>query len=406
MKAKIIITIIAGVFIAGVASATWYYRFREFPPEEVIQKAMEASWLVSSMHADVETKVHIDLSELVGEADSDDLLFEVARTIASDITLVITMAMDLSMSQDPYALRAQETQIDISAIQGIASTGTASLVSRQVKDRIYVRLDEISVPLPIDISRVLGNWYELSSEELGLPIKDILFTPDKWQELRNIFEDLDLLDVTEVFPREQINNQRAYHFGVKLNLEGVRTYFEETTRIFSSGSSDFNPAVLQDAIDAQVDRIKDITGEVWVGSHDFLPYKFSFNWPMTFDPDESFMVTVDSSGTFSNYNEPLEILTPENVKPFSDFVNAILRGGGLPSASERDTLPQSDFSVPDEIFAPKDFEDEDRDGDGLTDVQEGFWGSDPNNPDTDGDGNTDGAEVDAGYDPTGPGTLF
>lgn len=47
----------------------------------------------------------------------------------------------------------------------------------------------------------------------------------------------------------------------------------------------------------------------------------------------------------------------------------------------------------------------DSDNDGLTDVMEGFYGTDPNNPDTDGDGFRDGEEVDNGYSPVGPGKL-
>ena len=44
----------------------------------------------------------------------------------------------------------------------------------------------------------------------------------------------------------------------------------------------------------------------------------------------------------------------------------------------------------------------DTDGDGLTDVEESFYGTDPNNPDTDGGGVNDGQEVSAGKDPLDP----
>jgi hypothetical protein len=44
----------------------------------------------------------------------------------------------------------------------------------------------------------------------------------------------------------------------------------------------------------------------------------------------------------------------------------------------------------------------DSDGDGLTDAEEEFYGTDPNNPDTDGDGYTDFEEVRAGTDPLDP----
>ncbi len=47
----------------------------------------------------------------------------------------------------------------------------------------------------------------------------------------------------------------------------------------------------------------------------------------------------------------------------------------------------------------------DRDNDGLTNVDEKKYGTDPLNPDTDGDSYKDGDEVRAGYNPKGPGKL-
>lgn len=47
----------------------------------------------------------------------------------------------------------------------------------------------------------------------------------------------------------------------------------------------------------------------------------------------------------------------------------------------------------------------DSDGDGLTDVEEISWGTDPNKADTDGDGYNDLQEIQNGYNPKGNGTL-
>lgn len=47
----------------------------------------------------------------------------------------------------------------------------------------------------------------------------------------------------------------------------------------------------------------------------------------------------------------------------------------------------------------------DTDRDGLTDLEELQYGTDPNKRDTDGDGYYDGEEVDGGYNPLGPGLL-
>ena len=47
----------------------------------------------------------------------------------------------------------------------------------------------------------------------------------------------------------------------------------------------------------------------------------------------------------------------------------------------------------------------DSDGDGLTNIDEKKYGTNPLNPDTDGDSYKDGDEVKAGYNPNGPGKL-
>ncbi|MFH1597507.1 MAG: hypothetical protein ABIB97_00350 [Patescibacteria group bacterium] len=47
----------------------------------------------------------------------------------------------------------------------------------------------------------------------------------------------------------------------------------------------------------------------------------------------------------------------------------------------------------------------DTDGDGLIDVREEFWGTDPRNPDSDGDTYSDGFEIANGYNPKGEGKL-
>lgn len=46
--------------------------------------------------------------------------------------------------------------------------------------------------------------------------------------------------------------------------------------------------------------------------------------------------------------------------------------------------------------------DKDWDNDGLTNREESYWGTDPNNSDTDGDGYLDGEEVASGHDPLIP----
>lgn len=48
---------------------------------------------------------------------------------------------------------------------------------------------------------------------------------------------------------------------------------------------------------------------------------------------------------------------------------------------------------------------QDSDSDGLTDVEETLFSTNPNKADTDGDGYSDGQEVSSGYNPSGPGKI-
>jgi hypothetical protein len=69
-------------------------------------------------------------------------------------------------------------------------------------------------------------------------------------------------------------------------------------------------------------------------------------------------------------------------------------GGGLRNAES--------LASAGNVFDEYDAATRDSDGDGLTDLEEQKWGTDPFNKDTDGDGYTDKEEIDAGYDPLSP----
>lgn len=85
-------------------------------------------------------------------------------------------------------------------------------------------------------------------------------------------------------------------------------------------------------------------------------------------------------------------------------IDAIETATYLPD-SDNDGLPDDweilyglDPLIPDGNDGP----DGDPDEDGLTNLEEYDWGTDPTNPDTDGDGMPDGWEVDNGLDPNDP----
>jgi len=78
-----------------------------------------------------------------------------------------------------------------------------------------------------------------------------------------------------------------------------------------------------------------------------------------------------------------------------DFTNIQLQN--IPDASSTNATSSETISS----STPK----IDGDNDGLSDVEETAYGTDPKNPDTDGDGFLDGAEVEKGFNPNGSGKL-
>lgn len=67
---------------------------------------------------------------------------------------------------------------------------------------------------------------------------------------------------------------------------------------------------------------------------------------------------------------------------------------------ETQEAAELDAAIGRQLAAEQEKMDADQDGDGLTDLLENIYRSDPANPDTDGDGTKDGEEVEEGRDPT------
>lgn len=126
----------------------------------------------------------------------------------------------------------------------------------------------------------------------------------------------------------------------------------------------------------------------------------------TITPDDSINATNDTSVPADNQNSNIDI--PTNARIDSD-------GDGLTDVEEQvfGTDPESidtdndGLSDSDEVNIYKtDPLQNDTDNDALSDRDEIFvWQTDPNNPDSDNDTYQDGAEIQNGYDPKGPGRL-
>lgn len=159
----------------------------------------------------------------------------------------------------------------------------------------------------------------------------------------------------------------------------------------------------------QADQLSRLTLRFWVGVNDHLLYRAQAAGGFTED-ESTDLVPVDVRIEFSEFNDAFSVEEPEAAFTFQEVVQSVFLS--LPSASEVDA---AQLSAREEVLVSDDAgrlpveevePDSDLDDDGLDNVLEAFYGSDPNNPDTDGDGISDGDEVRMGRSPRGPGSLF
>ncbi|MFA7169766.1 MAG: hypothetical protein WC178_02840 [Candidatus Paceibacterota bacterium] len=279
---------------------------------------------------------------------------------------------------------------------------------------------------------VKDNWYFVPEEYFQTYCKEALnsVTPivndsasfDGASKINELFKGSDsILKFSEDLGDENVDGVDLFHYRVKLDTEesfkvvagligetfmaeGMESEASSFMERFESEAEELDKA--RGLIDFILDRMKI---EIWVGKNDNLIYRVKIDG--TFDRDfieayaderallegenassgigieadtTEFNLSFGLDYSLSNFNEAV-VREPENAKDFQIIIDSFA------SQSE------------DGIFSNMGMID--TDGDGLSDDQEKFYGSDPSNPDTDGDGYKDGEEVENGYDPVSAGSI-
>lgn len=256
-----------------------------------------------------------------------------------------------------------------------------------------------------------GRWLRIDVRRLlsltGLPAVGGDHKPLKEEDRAFLIEQFRLtpfLRVEEKLKTEPLGGVSTYHYKVKPETLFFKDYYflAESTRL---GRELTNKERL--AADAFFANVTAEDGEMWIGTRDYFLYRVRLRFKYD---DGARSGYFSATANFSLFNQPSQMDTPtQDVEDVSLLVESLLPGikEHLPLAKEglvpRGTKADEKTGLP--IDVP-DVGEEDSDKDGLPNVLERFYGSDPDNPDTDGDGMNDGDEVNSGRNPTGAGKLF
>jgi hypothetical protein len=234
-----------------------------------------------------------------------------------------------------------------------------------------------------------------------MPLPDAPWLPGTLSRWREIVPTVSLFVVDHADLVEPIGGVVTRRFETHLDSDGLNTFLlaNAQTRVGRMLTTEERVAVAKWSA-----ALKGLSVKLWVGKEDHLLYRIQMEGDVVLNEQTTSHVNLQSD--LSRFNQPVTVEPPTNVVAQT---NGSFGDGGLRELGT--SVEEADVGFESEGLASETGGDErlgsrDDDGDGLDNVLEAFYGSDPLNPDTDGDGVNDGDEVKAMRSPTGPGGLY
>ncbi len=252
---------------------------------------------------------------------------------------------------------------------GKDGTYQAKLEGRQLENVSYGMLveppkNEVVDLLPLKDLWLKQDWSEMKDAQ-GRTLADYLkpLSKEQVKQLGEVMKKNPPISKVEKGKAEQIGNVKADHYRVTIDYDKLPEFLvnaagivrgqalnEEEKKMITDGLKDAKPEK-----NTPVDIWTTPDGIKKIQSHDELRGAGKTTG------------TLDTTVIFSDYNQTFDVQTPSPANTVDEL----------------------------ERYASAD-----ADRDGLNNLMERYFKSDPKRADTDSDGNKDGAEVRAGYDPT------
>jgi len=192
----------------------------------------------------------------------------------------------------------------------------------------------------------IKKWEHLASDFVPESIK-------KWQEkdeaalkreeqLKDLFVNTTLFDVTKEYGIEKVEGNKAYHYAVRPNKEGVKEYIKKAATINGREMTD------QEVLDSAsfVDSITNL--ELWIGHDDYFLYKGVLELSGK-NPDSNVTSQISITYTGNSYNKDLKLKAPdkfEEFNPISLIMSMQLEEGATTGTAEEGATPTDENATP------------------------------------------------------------
>lgn len=194
--------------------------------------------------------------------------------------------------------------------------------------KTYLKLDQLPPTEQLDLSPLTAVWLVLDTPQnpdgSSAPQSLGTSTPSGLSEVSKFYSDLQKiyfqsLTITKNFGTENLNGTPAFHYQISVNPQTlasrIKAYQNESDNSLMS-------AYIQ-TLKGNLESMKNLSGEIWVGKKDFLPYRLSLTAPSPSADGGKTEFTLE----LSNHNQPVEITAPQDARDFMQTLQQVIDQG-------------------------------------------------------------------------------
>lgn len=260
----------------------------------------------------------------------------------------LNMKLDAKVDYNDKTKGATDFNIEASGnmkASGKLLSGDIGLNLRTIGKELYFNLTKFSSsdPSAKSIQTVLQpyekKWQHLASDFIPQSVQTMLNkdedTLKKEKQLKELFVNTNIFDITKEYGVEKLNGNKVYHYGISFNKNGLKEYIKKASKI---NGREMTSVEVDNAVKF-ADSISKM--ELWIGAKDYYLYKGTVDFSAK-DTTKSTTSDISVTYTAKSYNKNLKITAPSDYKEFNPL--ALLMGMQAGSALDSSSTATSSSS--------------------------------------------------------------
>lgn len=336
----LIVTIGGGVYVlySGIYNPSWNpFKSNNF---EIISKAWENIQSVKSGNFNIEIALSgVDLSNSkIIEPLSFNANFKV--TGRSDNTDTNNPMSHINITSNASA-PGEQNKFDF----------TFSIESILANNNFYLKLNGAQIdapqfsylPLPTDTitDKWTNKWMKFNLSEIQGQVMMTQTIGENQKQAQKMLNDMWAIAINKkVFDIKQIkdNDSKAsqeYHYSLSVNRKNLNSALPEIHKVLLNYNNQIpNQAEFEIIINKIFDSLGQFSIDVYIGKDDLFFHKIQFNNTIDinkFDVESMGKIILSMTISYTNINQPVQIIEPENYQNSDDFLADILTDNFVPA---------------------------------------------------------------------------